>query len=64
MGWYVDHPFRGSGRLVVDVVCFEMPILEAGVIHTPKARTDTVSAKAMEKLCEGLFILAAHWRLI
>ena len=64
MGWHVDHPFRGSGRLVVDVICFEMPILEAGLIHTPKARTDTVSAKAMEKLCEGLFILAAHWRLI
>lgn len=63
MGWHVDSPYRGAGRLVVDVVCYEMPVLEAGRIHTPPARTDTIAAKGMEKLCEGLFILAAHWRL-
>ena len=64
MGWYIDAPYRGAGRLVVDVVCFEMPVEDASRKHSLSARTDTIKANGMEKLCEGLFILAAHWRLI
>lgn len=64
MGWYVDAPYRGAGRLVVDVICFQMPVEEASRKHSLSARTDTIKANGMEKLCEGLFILACHWRLI
>lgn len=63
MGWYIDAPYRGAARLVVDVVCFEVTVEDASRRHTLSARTDTIKANGMEKLCEGLFILAAHWRL-
>lgn len=63
MGWYIDAPHRGAGRLVVDVVCFERTVEDAARTHLLSSRTDTVKAAGMEKLCEGLFVLAAHWKL-
>ena len=63
MGWHIDAPYRGSGRLVVDVVCYERTVEDAARLHLLSSRTDTVKAAGMEKLCEGLFVLAAHWKL-
>ena len=63
MGWYETAPFRGAGRLVVDVVCFEMSISDAAQIHIPSSRLEVTIAAGMDRLREGLFALGAHWGL-
>ena len=63
MGWFEAYPHRGAGRLVVDVICREMAIRDASKIHIPGGRTETYVAAGMDRLREGLFALASHWRL-
>ncbi|UDL95486.1 hypothetical protein LGH83_04495 [Lichenihabitans sp. PAMC28606] len=64
MGWYEPYPLRGCGRLVVDVICHEMSIEDAGSRYFPGSRNATAIAAANDRLREGLFMLAVHWKLI
>ena len=63
MGWHAAHPFRGAGRLVVDVVCYEVGLTEAGQTHLGGGRKGDMLSAAADRLREGLFALAIHWRL-
>ncbi len=63
MGWHEAFPHRGAARLVVDVICFDMAIRDASRIHIPLGRTEVSTAAGMDRLREGLFALASHWRL-
>lgn len=62
MGWHEAAPYRGAGRLVVDIVCYEMGVKEAALIHCP-GRNESALANGMDRLREGLFALAVHWKL-
>ena len=64
MGWSDANPLRGAGRLVVAVVCYEQPVLEAALAHIGRGRTETVIAAGMDRLREGLFTLATFWRMV
>ena len=64
MGWYETHPYKGAGRLVVDVVCFEMSLTDAAKVHlSPGGSNEARLGAGMERLRTGLFTLASHWRL-
>ena len=63
MGWYEAAPFRGAGRLVVDVVCFGVGVKEAARVHVPGGGSEANLAAGMDRLREGLFALASFWRL-
>ncbi len=62
MGWSDANPRRGAGRLVVEVVCYEQTIRDAALIHIGRGRLELVQAQGMDRLREGLFALAMHWR--
>ena len=62
MGWSDTNPHRGAGRLVVEVVCFEQTVHEAALKHIGSGRTEAIKAAGMDRLREGLFALAVHWR--
>ena len=64
MGWTSAHPARGSARIVIAIVCEEMSVTEAAEMHLVAARKEVMISTAMEKLREGLFSLAIHWRFI
>jgi hypothetical protein len=64
MGWYEPYPLRGCGRLVVDVICREMSVRDAGCKHFPNTRAESYQSAANDRLREGLFMLAVHWKLI
>lgn len=64
MGWSPDRPQRGAGRLVVAVICNDLPVVDAAKIHIGAGRTEAVMGAAMDRLREGLFALAIHWRLL
>ncbi|MDR3488767.1 MAG: hypothetical protein P4M05_28170 [Bradyrhizobium sp.] len=64
MGWSQANPHRGAGRIVVSVVCYEMTISEAAGVHIAGGRKETILAAGMDRLREGLFALAIHWRFI
>ena len=63
MGWFEAHPYKGAGRLVVDVVCYEMTIADASRIHIPGCSTAAQVGAGMDRLRTGLFMLAVHWKL-
>ena len=64
MGWFDHNPQRGAGRIVVAVVCEEATVLQAALIHIGSCDTTKLMAAAMDRLREGLFALAVHWRFI
>ena len=64
MGWSETSPHRGAGRIVVAVVCYEMTVSEGAEIHIGGARKETILAAGMDRLREGLFAIAVHWRFI
>lgn len=64
LGWHEAYPHRGAGRVVVDVVCHGMNVETAARRHMPPMRKETLLAAGMDRLREGLFALAAHWRMI
>lgn len=64
MGWHEAAPYRGAGRLVVDVVCFEMGVKDAARVHCPGGGNEANLATGMDRLKEGLFALACLWNLI
>lgn len=64
MGWYETFPLRGAGRLVVDVVCYDRGVEDAARVHIGPGRLEIVRDNGMDRLREGLFALARHWRLI
>ncbi len=64
MGWSDVNPLRGAGRLVVAVVCYEVPVMEAALTHTGSGRAERVLERGMDRLREGLFALATHWRFL
>ena len=64
MGWSEANPYRGAGRIVVAVVCYEMTVTEAAVAHIGAGRTEVVKGQGMDRLREGLFALATHWRML
>ncbi len=64
MGWTEAHPKRGSACIVIAVVCEEMTVSDAADTNLPQARTEAMKAAAMDRLREGLFMLAVHWREI
>lgn len=56
MGWFETHPYKGAGRLVVDVVCFEMSLTDASKVHlTPGGSNEARLGAGMERLRTGLF---------
>ena len=62
MGWSDANPCRGAGRLVVAVVCYEETVGDAAIKHVGPGRAEAVKAAGMDRLREGLFALAMHWR--
>ncbi len=62
MGWTDANPRRGAGRLVVEVVCNEQTVRDAALIHIGSGRLELIQAQGMDRLREGLFTLAVHWR--
>ena len=63
MGWFEGNPHRGAGRIVVAVVCYEMTIRDAGAENLPAGRVEGQQITAMDRIREGLFGLAKHWRM-
>lgn len=64
MGWFEAHPYKGAGRLVMDVVCYEMSLTDAAKVHLPPGGSNEARlGAAMDRLRTGLFALAVHWRL-
>ena len=64
MGWTSAHPKRGSACIVIAVVCDEKTVTEAADEFMVPARAEVMKAAAMDRLREGLFTLALHWREI
>lgn len=64
MGWFPDFPHRGAGRIVVDVCCYQMGVEDAAKLNIGKGRLELVRSNGIDRLREGLFALARHWRLI
>ena len=64
MGWSESNPHRGAGRIVVAVVCYEQTVTDAAMAHIGAGRTEVVKGQGMDRLREGLFALATHWRMI
>ncbi len=62
MGWSDANPHRGAGRLVVEVVCYEQTVRDAALVHIGRGRLELIQAQGMDRLREGLFALAVHWR--
>lgn len=63
MGWF-ENRYRGAGRMVVAVVCEEITVLDAAEIHIGRGDTTALMGAAMDRLREGLFALAVHWRFL
>ena len=63
MGWSETSPHRGAGRLVVAVVCYEMPVGDAALTHIGAGRAEVIKSQGMDRLREGLFALATFWRM-
>ena len=64
MGWSPAHPNRGAACIVVAVVCEDMTVTGAAEAYLLPARAEVMKAAAMDRLREGLFALAVHWREI
>ena len=64
MGWSETNPHRGAARITIAVVCHEMTITDAAKAHLPGADTTAMKAVALDRVREGLWALAAHWRMI
>ncbi len=64
MGWSDANPRRGAGRLVVEVVCYEQTVRDAALVHIGRGRLELIQAQGMDRLREGLFALAVHWRFL
>lgn len=64
MGWFEANPHRGAGRLVVAIACGGQTVTDAAKAYLPPARKEVMIATAMDRLREGLFCLAVHWRMI
>lgn len=64
MGWHTAYPHRGAGRIVVEVCCIGLGVEDAAKIHVCKGRHETVLASGLDRLREGLFALARHWKYL
>ncbi len=64
MGFNLAHPRRGSSCIVVAVVCEEKAVTDAAEEHLIPARKEVMVATAMDRLREGLWVLACHWKMI
>lgn len=64
MGWHDNAPHRGAGRITVAIVCEDMTITDAAAAHLPAGETTARKAAALDRLREGLWALASHWRMI
>ncbi len=63
MGWPHGAPDRGAGRIVVAVVCYENTVEQAAMMFMGAGRTEVLKAVGMDRVREGLFALATHWKL-
>lgn len=64
MGYNVAYPRRGSSGIVIAVVCEEKAVTDAAEEHLVPARKEVMVATAMDRLREGLWVLACHWKTI
>lgn len=62
MGWFPEAPHQGNGRIVIAVVCEEMGVFDAAAQHIGSGKTTNVIAAGMDRLRQGLFCLAVHWK--
>jgi hypothetical protein len=62
MGWSDANPYRGAGRLVVAFVCEERALKDAATEFVPVGSSEARLGAAMDRLREGLYALAVHWK--
>ena len=63
MGWSDANPKRGAGRIVVAVSCYEETVGDAAMRILGPGWSVAIKAAGMDRLREGLYALAVHWRL-
>ncbi len=64
MGWSEANLQRRAGRIVVAVVCFEQTVNDAALEHIGRGRLEVIKAQGMDRLREGLYLLAVHWACV